>query len=74
MFLIAVIIIQTCTKPYLVRLVLFQQQKIWTKSNTYDRVKLGSNASNFDAGRYTWNVYIPMVEVGDQASVEVNSP
>ncbi len=43
--------------------------QIWTRENSCDRVKLGSARNDFSEGRYIWNVYIPKMGIGDQASV-----
>jgi hypothetical protein len=41
---------------------------ISTHANTYDRTKIKSIAS-YTTGTYTWQVYVPAMGVGDQASI-----
>lgn len=42
--------------------------KMYTNPNTEERTKIHTN-STYTTGTYTWNVYVPTMGVGDQASI-----
>lgn len=42
--------------------------KMYTNPNTSERTKVRTN-STYTTGTYTWNVYVPTMGVGDQASI-----
>jgi hypothetical protein len=43
--------------------------KIFTRPNTYDRIKLRSKDKIYVHGKYSWRVYVPAMGVGDMTSI-----
>ena len=43
--------------------------EIYTRPNTYDRIKFRSNDQVYVQGKYTWRVFVPEMGVGDMSSI-----